>query len=256
MSRLVSSKVKKTPPPQVSEDRYDFLQLSEAEPDLGVPPDEGYTITSDVDGVRSWVEINNRSVMGFKYNFIGYSEGEEDPGLGNISSFFGGSDSYFNISKVTFDNQNISYVFPYMTRSTSIQKSIVFLKNLEKDALSQVFFALATGSQEFSDHYRIDFTASDGDLFNPDSLVSFEFFISGDKGSAVTILGIYTDLDAIEAAHPTGNAGDAYLVDNGNLYVWNPNISEWINVGPVRGPQGPPGPSQPLIDGGTASTLF
>ena len=55
MSKLLSGKVKKVAPTEVGEDRYEFLELGEAEPDLGVPPGAGYFITSDTDGNRSWV---------------------------------------------------------------------------------------------------------------------------------------------------------------------------------------------------------
>jgi len=54
MSKLLSGKVKKVSPTEVSPERYEFLELSEAEPDLGVPPGPGYFITSDTDGNRAW----------------------------------------------------------------------------------------------------------------------------------------------------------------------------------------------------------
>jgi hypothetical protein len=53
MAEIKSGRVKKTPPGEVSADRYEFLSLSEAEPDLGVPAETGYVLTSDVEGVRS-----------------------------------------------------------------------------------------------------------------------------------------------------------------------------------------------------------
>ena len=37
MSQLLSGKVKVVRPSEVSEDRYEFLRLGEAEPNLGVP---------------------------------------------------------------------------------------------------------------------------------------------------------------------------------------------------------------------------
>jgi hypothetical protein len=55
MSKILSGKVKKVPSTAVSADRYNFLHLSEAEPDLGVPPSTGYFLTSDGAGNRSWV---------------------------------------------------------------------------------------------------------------------------------------------------------------------------------------------------------
>jgi len=57
MSRLLSERVKKVPATDVSEDRYLFLKLSEAEPDLGVPPSSGYVLTSTTTGIRSWIPM-------------------------------------------------------------------------------------------------------------------------------------------------------------------------------------------------------
>lgn len=55
MTRLLSDRVKKTPATEVSAERYDFLKLSEAEPDLGVPEAGGFVLTSTVGGERAWV---------------------------------------------------------------------------------------------------------------------------------------------------------------------------------------------------------
>lgn len=62
----------------------------------------------------------------------------------------------------------------------------------------------------------------------------------GSDGTSVTILGSYNTLAELQAAHPTGNLGDGYIV-NGDLYVWNG--SAWENVGTIQGPQGPAGTS-------------
>ena len=37
MARLLSGRVKKTEPQNLPEDRYDYLRLADAQPDLGVP---------------------------------------------------------------------------------------------------------------------------------------------------------------------------------------------------------------------------
>lgn len=60
---------------------------------------------------------------------------------------------------------------------------------------------------------------------------------TGKDGTGVNILGSYDDLGALQEAHPTGNPGDAYLID-GDLYVWSSNESAWKNVGSIEGPQG------------------
>lgn len=63
---------------------------------------------------------------------------------------------------------------------------------------------------------------------------------AGKDGTGVSILGSYDDAEELEEAHPSGSAGDAYLV-GGDLYVWNG--SGWQNVGSVQGPKGDTGPA-------------
>ena len=62
----------------------------------------------------------------------------------------------------------------------------------------------------------------------------------GKDGTGVTILGSYDSLETLKAEHPTGNAGDAYLV-NGHLYVWDTVGSDWKDVGTIQGPKGDKG---------------
>lgn len=61
----------------------------------------------------------------------------------------------------------------------------------------------------------------------------------GDKGADGTGVTIIGSLPSEDDLPPTGNMGDAYLID-GYLYVWNG--STWENVGKIQGPQGEPGP--------------
>ncbi len=63
---------------------------------------------------------------------------------------------------------------------------------------------------------------------------------TGATGTGVQILGSYASLAALQAAHPTGNAGDGYLISS-NLYVWDSVSSNWLNVGTIQGPAGPTG---------------
>ena len=77
----------------------------------------------------------------------------------------------------------------------------------------------------------------------------------GENGTGVTILGTYANPEELALEHPSGHAGDAYLVE-GDLYVWDEETSTWINVGRIQGPQGEPGtpgaqgaPGNPGADG-------
>ncbi len=62
----------------------------------------------------------------------------------------------------------------------------------------------------------------------------------GKDGTGVTILGAYDTEAELNAKHPSGNLGDAYLVD-GVLYVWNDVSGTWVGVGNIQGPAGPAG---------------
>ena len=63
---------------------------------------------------------------------------------------------------------------------------------------------------------------------------------NGKDGTSVTILGSYSTLSDLQAAHPTGSEGDSYIVD-GDLYVWAANDAIWENVGSIEGPAGKDG---------------
>jgi hypothetical protein len=64
---------------------------------------------------------------------------------------------------------------------------------------------------------------------------------TGPAGAATTIKGEYADIATLRLAKPTGAVGDAYLLTNGDLCVWNPTLADWQNVGNIQGVQGPQG---------------
>lgn len=90
------------------------------------------------------------------------------------------------------------------------------------------------------------YTTAGGTARHTDPVITGE---KGSDGTSVTILGSYNTLAELEAAHPTGTLGDAYMVA-GDLYVWNG--SAWEDVGQIQGPQGDTGPQGP--QGATGAT--
>ena len=62
----------------------------------------------------------------------------------------------------------------------------------------------------------------------------------GPAGTGVTILGSFDTEEELKAAHPTGEKGDAYLIQ-GVLYVWSETKGIWDPVGTIQGPKGEPG---------------
>ena len=66
----------------------------------------------------------------------------------------------------------------------------------------------------------------------------------GDSGDSYTVLGLYGTLLALQAAHPTGEAGQAWFVgtaDDNVVYQWDVDKGQWVNVGALKGPKGDKG---------------
>ena len=75
---------------------------------------------------------------------------------------------------------------------------------------------------------------------------------TGATGTATTIKGSYNTYPELINAHPTGDAGDSYLI-NGSLYVWLDNA--WENVGNIKGDKGDTGDTGPQgVKGDTGNT--
>jgi hypothetical protein len=63
-------------------------------------------------------------------------------------------------------------------------------------------------------------------------------------GGSFVVKGLYANLSDLIAAHPTGEAGDAYAVgsaEDNDIYIWSIVSSAWVNIGPLRGEKGDPG---------------
>lgn len=72
----------------------------------------------------------------------------------------------------------------------------------------------------------------------------------GPAGNGLEILDIYPTLAALQAAHPTGSPGDAYLVGSGGnytLYIWSSSSNAWSDGGSLTSPS--PSSAAPAMDG-------
>jgi len=67
-SRLVSGKVKKLVGSELDSDRSSFLNLANAEPDLGLPTVDESILVGDTDGTRTWIDITT-----YAEEFKGYT---------------------------------------------------------------------------------------------------------------------------------------------------------------------------------------
>lgn len=91
--------------------------------------------------------------------------------------------------------------------------------------------------------YQITFTFTDGTVFTTPSL-------KGDTGSGLEILDTYATLADLQTAHPSGNAGDMYLVGVSPsfvLYLWSTSQNAWVEGGALSSPS--PSITTPLMDG-------
>ena len=69
---------------------------------------------------------------------------------------------------------------------------------------------------------------------------------TGAPGDSYTVKGLYATLAALQTAHPTGSAGDAWFVgtaDSNTVYQWDVDKAAWVNVGALKGPKGDTGPA-------------
>lgn len=90
---------------------------------------------------------------------------------------------------------------------------------------------------------QITFTFTNGTSFTTPSL-------KGETGSGLEVLDTYPTLTALQNAHPSGTAGDMYLVGtspNFVLYLWSTSNNRWVEGGALSSPS--PSVTTPLMDG-------
>ncbi len=66
----------------------------------------------------------------------------------------------------------------------------------------------------------------------------------GKDGTSFKVLGLYASLSALQAAHPTGNSGDAWAVgtsESNSIYLWDAEKAQWENIGSIKGQKGEKG---------------
>lgn len=66
----------------------------------------------------------------------------------------------------------------------------------------------------------------------------------GVDGTSFIVKGMYASLSALQGAHASGAAGDAYAVGtsaSNDIYIWDVDASAWVNMGALQGPAGQDG---------------
>lgn len=69
---LVSGKIKTTPATSADAGRSSFIDLQNAEPNLGVPATNGYILSGNTDGTRSWIAPGSAVASGYTGS-VGYA---------------------------------------------------------------------------------------------------------------------------------------------------------------------------------------
>lgn len=156
-----------------------------------------YTLTIPTDSGKKPLETRNCDV-----NFYGYYKGKQV------------------VPSVVVDNSNVgittSTTSTYIRFSVDINNIIANLTN----------------------NYTLTFTYNSPDgVYKLTKNVVLTLSTQGKDGTSVNILGSYDSLEELKQAHPTGNIGDAYIVQ-GDMYVWSVEDNTWVDVGNIQGPAG------------------
>ena len=138
------------------------------------------------------------------------------------------ADVFLDSKEITSDTQTLIIWYEKIGTSAQTQigtgVSLTISANKMAGDISIITYICEAEYQGIMARNQITFNRSDTGL-------------NGTDGTSVTILSSYDTLDELQAAHPTGSEGDAYIVA-GNLYVWDVDNSIWKNVGKIQGPQG------------------
>lgn len=113
-------------------------------------------------------------------------------------------------------------------------------------------------SISFNSDYTMTITLTNGSVYTSESLrgpigetgARGPQGEKGEPGEGLNILDVYSTLQDLQTAHPTGSPGEAYQVGTApsfTLYIWSVSRSEWIPAGTLGSVS--PSMSNPLMDG-------
>ena len=237
MSQLLSGKVKVVKPINVSEDRYEYLRLNEAEPNLGVPVSGSLSsgsialVASDADGNRLFVTtLQLEQVSGsFSGSFAGdgsqlnnlpeavrllsgSASASISPNTGflvNVSSSFDGDIDVTGDVRVTGDLIVNNRIVARELIVEIISSSIIFSSG------SNRFGELSTDKQEFTGSVEVTGSL---DVFG-DTTISGSTFVSGNVniGSGSSFSGSGENLFNIPASALTEDALLSNLITTGSV---------------------------------------
>ena len=233
-SRLVSGRVKKLTGAALDPNRGSYLDVGNAEPDLGLPSIDGQVLVSTTVGARSWSTVT--SLTG-SVGFTGSQGFTGSRGAGFTGSLgFTGSRGYTGsrgtegfVGSRGFSGSKGESSFSYgPTAPINPQVGDRWMDSLTGAELvwtddgdtAQWVEVAASGFLG-----RQGYTGSIGDLGYTGS--------EGPAGTSVNIVGQVSTSSGLDPAY-TGNQGDGFIAqDTGNLWVWSG--SAWNDVGRILG---------------------
>ena len=173
--------------------------------------------------------------------------------LENSINYFSVDLSQYNITVPTDNNKipletknyDIQYYGYYKGKqiipSVSISGSNTGITTSNTNTYLRFTVSNSTAITSISNEYTITFIYEiDDKTYSVKKKVNIVLALAGTDGTSVNILGSYNTLEELRTAHPTGNVGDAYIVQ-GNMYVWCVEDNDWQDVGNIQGPAGADG---------------
>ena len=227
MTKLISGRVPKIPSANVRADRYEFLELSEAEPDLGLPTQLGQVFTSDLSGNRYWTRLDTANVTESSSNLY-YTDARvlanvsvmsinvfADVNLSNLSE---GKALVFdgNVFVPVFVNSEVATVADIAGRVLSLENQTT--ANV-REASSNLYFT----------NTRVLNAIAGADSINPLNVnVNGNLVIRGSAyGSNVVVNQI--------TANSWVNLYSSNVIENTNLFFTNARVLVGITTGTVVG---------------------
>lgn len=137
----------------------------------------------------------------------------------------------------------VAGLYPHVTVEGDLKEGLTFHFTLVKgDQGVQGETGNGIASCTFN-NYQLTINFTDGTSFTTPSL-------RGDQGAGLEILDVYPTLADLQTDHPSGSAGDGYLVGtspNFTLYVWSTSQNTWLDGGALTSPS--PSITTPLMNG-------
>ena len=227
-SRLFSGKIKKKTGSDLDASRYDYLDVSQAEPDLGIPTNNNSLLVGQTDGTRAWVStLTSLTVAGDIYAEDIYSNGQQVVTTATINQFASdttitaGTDTFVSTSTGDVTIWNASTLQSVSDRGSTTTNAIRITNTSSSDSTDAGALVVSGGvgiggalhveSTSYIDGLRI---LTDGDLESFTSTNNvFAFLntassISTNTGAMTVVggVGIGENLHVGGQAHFFGNA--------------------------------------------------